>query len=129
LATGSHDGTVRIWNTTSGHLEKLLEGHEEIVNTVAFSHDHFLASGSYDKTVLIWSTVTGQLVKRLRGHNEEVCAVAFDHGNLFVSGCFGGRVRLLRTDTWKLVEEFQKVIFFLGLFIIKASHFNNVLVL
>jgi WD40 repeat protein len=115
LATGSHDGIVRIWNTTSGHLEKLLEGHEERVNTVAFSHDNFLASGSDDKTVLIWSTVTGQLVKRLRGHNEKVNAVAFNHGNLFVSGCSRGRVRLVRTDTWKLIEEFRKVICFLGL--------------
>ena len=115
MATGSHDGTVRIWNTTSGHLEKLLEGHEERVNTVAFGHDHFLASGSDDKTVLIWSTVTGQLVKRLRGHSEEVCAVAFNHGNLFVSGCYRGRVRLVRKYTWKLIEEFDKVICFLGL--------------
>lgn len=40
LASGSHDGIVRIWNSGSGEcLQKLNEGTNEPITSVAFSHD------------------------------------------------------------------------------------------
>lgn len=54
LASGSHDRTVRLWNTVTGTLQETLRGHSKSVNSVVFSPDsRLLASSSYDKIVLL----------------------------------------------------------------------------
>jgi tetratricopeptide (TPR) repeat protein len=55
LATGSEDGSARVWDAASG--KKLLEiRHDSPVTAVAFSPDGYrLATGSEDKSVRIWS--------------------------------------------------------------------------
>ncbi|KAJ7924588.1 hypothetical protein B0H13DRAFT_2578135 [Mycena leptocephala] len=47
LVTGSGDGSVRIWNATTGEPEALLEGHKSWVVSAAISQDgHRVVSGS-----------------------------------------------------------------------------------
>jgi WD40 repeat protein len=55
LATGSDDGSARVWDLVSGR--QLLEvRHDEVVAEVVFSPDGTrLATGSYDRSVRIWS--------------------------------------------------------------------------
>ena len=46
LASGSLDGTVRLWEVAGGQEVRALEGHRDMVTSVAFSPDsRFLASG------------------------------------------------------------------------------------
>jgi WD40 repeat protein len=60
IASGSYDGTVKIWNVATGEEEQTLEGHTSFVNSVVFSKDGTLiASGSDDNTVKIWNVATG----------------------------------------------------------------------
>ena len=55
IASGSDDGTVRIWDAESGQELLQLKGHTSSVFSVTFSPDSKrVASGSYDKTVRIW---------------------------------------------------------------------------
>ncbi|HRS14606.1 MAG TPA: WD40 repeat domain-containing protein, partial [Candidatus Bipolaricaulis sp.] len=55
LASGSDDGTIKLWDVTSGTGLRTLTGHTYPVNSVAFSPDgKTLASGSNDGTVLLW---------------------------------------------------------------------------
>ncbi|KAK6495585.1 hypothetical protein TWF481_002633 [Arthrobotrys musiformis] len=64
LASGSHDTTIKLWDTTTGASLATLEGHSGWVRSVAFSHDDKqLASGSEDGTIKLWDTAT---VKRNR---------------------------------------------------------------
>jgi WD40 repeat protein len=54
LASGSHDKTVRLWNTVTGQETQKLEGHSDIVYDIALSPDgKLVASGSKDKTIRI----------------------------------------------------------------------------
>lgn len=46
LVSGSWDGTVRLWETTSGELSNTLVGHDGKVTSVAFSDSgEWLVSG------------------------------------------------------------------------------------
>ena len=55
LATGSWDGTVRLWDVHNTTHIRTITGHTDLVNTVAFSPDgNTLATGSEDGTVLLW---------------------------------------------------------------------------
>jgi hypothetical protein len=67
LASGSWDGTVRLWNPTTGQEMQKLEGHTDGVSAVAFSPDgSLLASGSEDETVRLWNPTTGQAVQKFQ---------------------------------------------------------------
>ena len=62
LASGSHDGTVRLWDVATGRpIGSPLTGHTGEVYSVAFSPDgKTLASGSADGTVRLWDVATGR---------------------------------------------------------------------
>ncbi|KAF2008821.1 WD40 repeat-like protein [Aaosphaeria arxii CBS 175.79] len=57
-----------------------LEGHSDVVNSVAFSHDSTrIASGSNDNTVKIWDAISGENLHTLIGHSKWVSSVAFSY--------------------------------------------------
>jgi WD40 repeat protein len=78
-----------------------LEGHSDIVWSVAFSHDStLLASASGDKTVKIWDASTGSLQQTLEGHSDTVRSVAFSHDStLLASASFDKTVKIWDAST------------------------------
>lgn len=53
------DATIRIWETQTGKLLQILEGHLAGISTLAWSPDsETLASGSDDKLIRLWNTKT-----------------------------------------------------------------------
>ncbi|MCY4403314.1 MAG: WD40 repeat domain-containing protein [Candidatus Poribacteria bacterium] len=73
LASGSADGTIRIWNPYAGkELSTLTTGHTEWVITIAFSeNDTFLASVIYNGAVEKWDLTTFQQLETFdAGHND-----------------------------------------------------------
>ena len=78
LATGSGDGTVIIWDTSTGAKVLTLTGHSSQIQAVSFSPDgQLLATGSEDNTAKIWDVATGQEVLSLPGSAGGVAGVAF----------------------------------------------------
>lgn len=60
IATGTEDGSVRIWDTENGSLVKKLTGHKYPVRVVAFSPDGTkIASGGSDNTARVWQVSSG----------------------------------------------------------------------
>ena len=54
LASGSGDGTIRLWDAATGAETARLEGHAGAVNALCLLTDGRLASGSRDGTIRLW---------------------------------------------------------------------------
>ncbi len=55
LASGSFDGTVKLWAVATGEELAFFHGHTRAVTALAFAPDgRKIASGSHDQTVRIW---------------------------------------------------------------------------
>jgi serine/threonine protein kinase len=89
LATGSHDGTVKIWDARTGQELLTLKGHTAEVSSVAYSPDGArLASASGDGTAKVWDARTGRELLTLKGHTAAVSSVAYSpDGARLASGC------------------------------------------
>ena len=88
IASGSGDGTVRIW-TTNGECASVLAGDGGDVYGVGWQPggDSFIASACYDKILRVWNVETGKLVRTFSGHAQSTLAVAYDPtGRVLASG-------------------------------------------
>lgn len=85
LATGSRDGTAKLWDMSSGELRATLKGHKGRVHRLAFSPDgRTLATGSDDKTARLWGVVTGQLQATLK-HRGTVWSLSFSSDSRIIA--------------------------------------------
>jgi WD40 repeat protein len=96
LATGSDDGTVRLWDVSGGGLREELTGHDQGVLSLAFDpQSDVLVSGSTDQTVRLWETATGAPITSIAAHAGPVWSVALDPTRrLLASAGEDGLVRL-----------------------------------
>jgi guanine nucleotide-binding protein subunit beta-2-like 1 protein len=77
--SGSWDGTLRLWDLSTGVTTRNFYGHTKDVLSVAFSADNRqIVSGSRDKSINLWNTL-GQckFVITEEGHKEWVSCVRF----------------------------------------------------
>jgi WD40 repeat protein len=87
LASGSFDGTVRLWSRPDGSLVRTLQGHGRRVLGVAFdAKGKRLAVAGSNGLVRLWDPATGRNLGRLHGHKGPVSDVAFaPEGGLLAS--------------------------------------------
>jgi ferric-dicitrate binding protein FerR (iron transport regulator) len=61
VAVGQIDGSVRLWDLTSGEQVRWLGRLGKPIRTLAFSHDSsFLAVGGEEKQLVVWEVATGR---------------------------------------------------------------------
>jgi WD40 repeat protein len=78
LATGSHVGTIGLWDPRTGRRVRLLSERAQNVKDLAFSPDGTLLAGAYgDGVSRVWTVADGELLYLLPGHTGAVDAVAW----------------------------------------------------
>jgi len=106
IASGSHDGTVKLWNARTGAPIAALAGHAGTVGAVAFSPKGRTLYTADAAAVHAWDVSTHEQQRQLVGHTAQVSSVAVSRdGTHLASGGFDGTVRLrdAATGTARLV--------------------------
>jgi WD40 repeat protein/serine/threonine protein kinase len=96
LATGSNDGTLRLWDVARERQIASSRGHAQIIYSVAFSPDgRRLATGASDSTVKLWDVALLQEVATFTGHHGPVVGVEFSaDGDTLATAGWDATVRL-----------------------------------
>jgi len=97
LATGSYDGTIKIWDLETGTEKRTLRGHTSGIRCLQLSNCQVI-SGGMDRTIRIWNWVTGDLIKTVEGPTGDVLSVFFKYPYL-VSGGKDNLVRIWNFQT------------------------------
>ncbi|KAK9480728.1 WD40-repeat-containing domain protein [Lipomyces japonicus] len=78
FAAGYSDGTIRVWDGTTGEVVISFNGHKTAVSVLRFDGSGTrLASGSRDTSVIVWDLITEVGLYRLRGHKEQITGLEF----------------------------------------------------
>ncbi|WP_433256872.1 toll/interleukin-1 receptor domain-containing protein [Streptosporangium sp. CA-135522] len=78
LATGDHEGTIRIWDATSLTVIRTLRGHQGMLDDLAWSpKGEEVASGDEKGTVRVWNVGTGELVASTTLFSQRVSALVW----------------------------------------------------
>eukprot|EP00736_Rhodelphis_marinus_P007648 Rmarinus@m.9455 len=103
VASASEDSTIKLWDYSTGQLERTVRAHNvDVVTGLAFSADgNHLASSSNDLTIKIWRVTPNDLpcVKILRGHTHSVSSVAFVNANTIISASRDASLRVWELET------------------------------
>ncbi|OAQ22447.1 WD40 repeat-like protein, partial [Linnemannia elongata AG-77] len=90
IAFGDYNGTVRVWDISSGEELLAMKGHTKRIFSVVYSPcGKLIASASGDKTVRLWSSQTGENLLVLKGHKSYAASVMFSPDGRQLVSCSG----------------------------------------
>ena len=103
LASGSHDGTVRVWDVETGQALSTYEEHQGRVQAVVFLSNDSIASAGADKLIRIWQPITRETITELTGHTDTIwCLATSSDGRRLASTGLDQTIRL-----WNLADRFR----------------------
>ncbi|MCD6507412.1 caspase family protein [Candidatus Poribacteria bacterium] len=106
---GLNVGKIRIFDTSSSQIVRILKGHLDVTLDLQFSPDgSTLASSGSDCTVRIWDVKSGELIHTLGDHQDPVYSISFSpDGTKLVSACYDGMVRLWDVRRGDLIRRMK----------------------
>jgi WD40 repeat protein len=116
IVSAGWDGTVRVWDASTGGLYKSLSlwdgtanAHTESVRTVAYSPDgRLIASGSNDYTIKIWDTTSWDVLFTLKKKHGVVNHVNFSpDGKYLVSASSDYSIGIWDVSNGKLLRTME----------------------
>ncbi len=86
IASSSYDGTVQVWDASSGGDVLTYRGHQHAVWTVAWQPEGtMIASGGQESIVQVWEADTGNSYSSYTGHSAGIEAVAWSPDGLYIA--------------------------------------------
>ncbi|KAL2802568.1 WD40-repeat-containing domain protein [Aspergillus granulosus] len=109
LASGSRDGTIKLWNPATGGITHTLDSCSDLVLSVTFSPDgRLLASGSIDRTIKLWDPATGNIKHILESRSNSDLSVTFSPDcKLLASGSDDGTIKLWDPTTGSIKHTLE----------------------
>ncbi|MBE9179482.1 caspase family protein [Oculatella sp. LEGE 06141] len=94
------DATVRLWDTHSGQILQILEGHQAAIQQASFSQDgQWIVTASADQTVRVWNATSGRLLKTLPQQNQVNSASFSPNGEQIVTASGDGTASVIDTQS------------------------------
>jgi predicted Zn finger-like uncharacterized protein len=105
--SGGDDGTLRLWELSTGRCLRTFKGPTPTVFSVCLSGDgRYALSGGDDGTLRLWELGTGRCLRTFGGHTDPVSSVCLSaDGRYALSGSWDKTLRL-----WALPSTFEKVL-------------------
>ncbi|HEY9810405.1 MAG TPA: NB-ARC domain-containing protein [Halomicronema sp.] len=118
IASCSSDHTVKIWEPLTGECIKTLEGHRDIVQTIAFCpNGGLVASGSADRTIRLWNltenadsnrgNLARNFVKVMHGHRHPISAICFSMDSKSLASCDGETIKVWDVESGECRYTFE----------------------
>ncbi|GAA5947309.1 hypothetical protein JCM3765_001619 [Sporobolomyces pararoseus] len=108
FASGSNDGTIRLWSLQSGECVKILNGHDSFVYSLAAIPDSLgggLVSGGEDRTVRVWRASDGECEQTLVVPAVSVwCVTVLANGDI-AAGASDGLVRVFTKSDERVASK------------------------
>ena len=105
LATGSWDGTAKVWEAATGRQMLTLKGHTSRIYSLAWAPDgRHLVTGSDDNAARVWNAATGREDLSLQGHTSAVLSVAWaPDGERLATGSWDNTAKVWESGTGREV--------------------------
>jgi WD40 repeat protein len=106
LLSGGADKTAKLWNLTTGKLDRTFVPLDDPVSAVAFSRNYLQVGAAAGKVVKVWNVADGKEVLTLT-HPARVTSLSFSPDNTkIVTGAADKRARVWDRGTGKELQFF-----------------------
>ena len=109
VVAAGDDHLIRIIDLPNRRVQRVMRGHVDWVDTVAFSPDgESLATAGSDNRVVMWDVETGKTRWVLRESDGPVSSIQFSHDGKTVAVVgFGRPLQLLNAENGRTIESFK----------------------
>jgi WD40 repeat protein len=95
VLAGSEDGTLILWEISTGRKIRVFERYPKRIHSVATSPDgRFALTGNKDGTLVLWAISTGRRIRTFKGNTVRILSVAYSPDGRYA--LFGGEDTTLK---------------------------------